>query len=179
MAVVNELTDSDQVLARRYAGQLTTELYVRAVDLKTYVNENISPDDIATDSTHRFVTDAQIATWNSGSGGSSTISFLAAADIDAYLLVTSTGVRASSATSAHRGKVIGITTAAVVSGFMGTVTGFGTITNALWAWTIGDKIYLNGTSLSTTAPSSGFIQYVGTATASDTIDVNLGEPILL
>jgi hypothetical protein len=114
-----------------------------------------------------------------GGSGSSTIPFLATGTCPEYLPVTSTGVSANSSTIAHRGKVIGINNATVTSGFMGEAVGYGTITNSGWSWTIGDKIFLNGTALSTTAPSSGFIQFIGTAVASDTIDVQLGEPILL
>ena len=72
-----------------------------------------------------------------------------------------------------------IATAPILSGFNGSVVGFGKITNPLWAWTVGDRIFLNGTSLSTTAPSSGFIQIIGVAIASDTIDIKLAQSILL
>lgn len=134
-----------------------------------------NPATITQDSTHRFTTDTEKATWN----GQTKVAFLANESISANIVVTSTGVQANSATIAHRGKIIGISTASVSSGFMGSAKGFGEWVNATWSWTIGDKIYLNGTSLSTTAPSSGFIQFIGTATASDTININLGPAILL
>jgi hypothetical protein len=55
----------------------------------------------------------------------------------------------------------------------------GDITNPGWAWTSGDIIFLNGTSLSTVAPSSGFVQRIGIAKTSQTIVVGLGDPVLL
>jgi len=108
-----------------------------------------------------------------------TLSFNSTDTITAYDVVTSTGKVADSSTLSHRGKIIGIAKASVSSGFIGVARGIGSITNASWSWTIGDKIFLNGTSLSTTAPSSGFSQFIGTAIASDTIDIQLGIPILL
>ena len=107
------------------------------------------------------------------------IPFIATQNIPAYSPVTSTGQIANSSTTAHRNKVIGIATATVNNGFSGNAKGFGTIINPLWTWTIGDRIFLNGTSLSTIAPLTGFIQIVGTATATDTIDVKLSQSILL
>jgi hypothetical protein len=116
---------------------------------------------------------------SSSISASETIDFLAAEDIVAYKVVTSTGFIANSSTVAHRGKIIGITTATVLTGFIGTAKGFGTIVNGAWTWTIGDRIFLNANVLSTTPPSSGFIQMIGTATASDTIDIKIGDSILI
>jgi len=119
-----------------------------------------------------------------GSGGSSeadavVVSFNATEDIAAFVAVTSTGKLADSGTIAYKNKVIGITKEAVLTGFVGKAVGFGQITNPGWAWTVGDKIFLNGTSLSTTAPSTGFIQIIGTATGATVIDVKIGQSVLL
>lgn len=107
------------------------------------------------------------------------IDFSATALINAFDPVTSLGTVADSSIVAQRNKVIGLAIATVGSGFVGQAVGFGKITNSLWSWTIGDKIFLNATSLSTTAPSTGFIQIIGTATASNTIDVKLAQSTLL
>lgn len=109
----------------------------------------------------------------------SAISYIAQDNITIYAVVTSDGFIANSATTSQRNKIIGIANVATLIGFSGTAVGIGTITNAAWTWVVGDKIYLNGTSLSTTAPITGFIQFIGTATAADTIDVKLGQSILL
>lgn len=106
--------------------------------------------------------------------------FSATADIAAFLPVTSTGRGADSSNTAHISKVIGINVASVLNGFIGYAVGSGgTIKNAGWSWTVGDKIFLNGTTLSTTAPSTGFSQQIGTAVASDTIAVKLSPAVLL
>lgn len=107
------------------------------------------------------------------------IDFTATTTISVFDPVTSLGTIADSTIVAQRNKVIGINTYAVGSGFIGQAVGFGKIVNNLWSWTIGDKIFLNGTSLSTTAPTVGFIQIIGTATASNVIDVKLAQSTLL
>ena len=120
-----------------------------------------------------------------GSGGSSgsitdlLIDFIATAAVPVFVLVTSTGVPADSTDVTHRNKVIGISTTAVSSGFAGKAVGFGQIKNPAWSWTIGDKLFLNGTTISTTAPSTGFSQMIGIANKSDTIDVDIHASILL
>lgn len=173
------LVDSDFVQAIRYASDGSSKDFLaRVLDVKETVLVDIPADEIVEDSTHRFVTDAEIATWNTTSSGGELISYLAATSITAFKVVTSTGQIADSDAVLQRNKIIGISTTNVLSGFTGKAKGFGSIINPAWMWSIGDKIYLNGTSLSTTAPSTGYSQLIGTATASDTIDVKLGEPIL-
>lgn len=107
------------------------------------------------------------------------IDFSATAIISVFDPVTSFGTIADSTIIAQRNKVIGINTYAVGSGFIGQAVGFGKIVNNVWSWTIGDKIFLNGTTLSTTAPSTGFIQIIGTATASNCIDIKLAQSVML
>lgn len=107
------------------------------------------------------------------------IDYSATASINAFDPVTSLGTVADSTNVAQRNKVIGIAIAAVGSGFIGQAVGFGKIVNYAWSWTIGDKIFLNSTILSTTAPTTGFIQIIGTATAANTIDVKLAQSTLL
>jgi len=114
-----------------------------------------------------------------GASGSSSFLLLATENIGAFVAVTSNGKVANSATTAHAGKVAGVSLAAITSGFTGSVQSVGEVENPSWTWTAGDVIYINGTSLSTTAPSTGFSQRIGTAKSATKIVVELGEPILL
>jgi predicted RecA/RadA family phage recombinase len=106
-------------------------------------------------------------------------SVVAAESISAFQVITVTGARANSNTIAQIGKILGITQAAINAGFSGNVTVVGEIDNPSWAWTTGDLIYLNGNTLSTTAPSSGFSQQIGAAVTSTRINVELGPAVLL
>lgn len=110
-------------------------------------------------------------------GGASTV--VAAEDLTAFSVVTSTGEIADSGTIAHIGKIIGINPALIATGFSGDVTSIGEVENLSWTWVAGDRLFLNGTSLSTTPPGSGFIYLVGTAKNSTTIYVAPSISVLL
>lgn len=114
-----------------------------------------------------------------GSGTGGTISVLATEDLVAFVAVTANGKRADSTNTLQIGKVAGISAAAILTGFRGSVTTGGPIVNASWSWTINDSIFLNGTALSTVAPSTGYLQPIGIATAADTISVEVQTPIRL
>lgn len=122
-----------------------------------------------------------LALENSGMLDESTnVPFVATENIPAFTVVTATGkIADSSNVVQHRGRIIGVCIEAVVSTFSGSAVTVGKITNPLWSWSIGDIIYLNGTSLSIIPTSTGFSQRIGIAIQSDTIDIGLGEPILL
>jgi len=108
------------------------------------------------------------------------VSIVATENIPAFGPVTSQGKKADSANpSASFGRVIGLATAAILSGFSGQVIEAGEITNPAWAWTIGDPIFLSGTGLSNAPPASGFVQQIGTAKGTTTIVVDLSDPVLL
>ena len=100
-------------------------------------------------------------------------------NISAYSVVTADGYIANSATVNQRNRIVGINPTAISNGFAGDVVAGGKITNAAWSWTPGDKIFLNGTSLSTTAPSTGFVQMLGIANKSDTIEIQIKQAVLL
>ena len=123
-------------------------------------------------------TGATGATGAAGAAGGA-LSITATEDLAAYSVVTSTGKVANSATLGLIGKIVGINPATILNTFSGSVTQVGEVQNLLWAWTAGDRLYLNGISLSTTAPASGFSQFIGTAKNSTTIIVELGDPVLL
>lgn len=112
-------------------------------------------------------------------GTSTSVSFNAQENILAFQAVTSDGKLGNSNLIQQKNKIIGIAQSNVNTGFVGNATGFGTIQNPSWNWTIGDKIFLNGTSLSSTAPSTGFSILLATATKTDTIDVIIQPSILL
>lgn len=118
---------------------------------------------------------------NSGATGldGGLISIVAFENIPEFSVVTSTGRNADSSNLSHLNRVVGISTSAIDSGFSGQIREIGEIQNVGWSWIMGDVIYLNGTSLSTIAPGSGFSQLIGTAKNSTTIIVELGETILL
>lgn len=105
--------------------------------------------------------------------------YVATENITAFDVVTSDGRVGNSGDVTQQDTVIGIAIADCLIGAPGKVVAFGEITNPAWTWTVGDVIFLNGTSLSTTPPSVGYSQEIGTATATDTINVDLGPAILL
>ena len=107
-------------------------------------------------------------------------SVTATANIPAFSPVISTGkVADSSNPSQSFGRVIGVASAAISSGSAGQVITSGLVTNPLWSWTTGDPIFVNGTSLASTPPSSGFVQQIGTALTPTSIVVSITDPVLL
>ena len=94
-------------------------------------------------------------------------------------VVNSDGSKANSATVAKRNKAVGIANAAIANGFSGAVITDGIITFGSWAWVAGDIIYLNGTALSTTSPTTGFTQKIGVALSATIIELKIGEAVLL
>ena len=105
---------------------------------------------------------------------------LAVDSLPAFKAATSNGKRADSANLAHLQKVIGLVLEDVSPGFKGAIAQDGdSVINSLWTWTRGDVIFLNGMNLSTIAPGTGFIQRIGTATAADSVVVEIGESILI
>lgn len=104
---------------------------------------------------------------------------LAAVNLAAFDPVTINGNKADSTLLSPYGRVFGIVTTAVSTGFIGTVIIAGEITNGGWSWSPNDKIFLNGTALSTTPPTSGFAQKVAVAKTATTIVIELGPPVLL
>jgi hypothetical protein len=104
---------------------------------------------------------------------------LAAEALAAFRVVTVDGHLADSANLAHFGSVAGITKAAASAGFMALVAQSGELENPSWSWTPNTKLFLNGTALSATAPTSGFSQFVATAINATTILIALARPSLL
>ena len=107
------------------------------------------------------------------------VPFLAAVNLTQYQPVTVDGLLANSATLAHKNKVIGLVWATVASGFSGNALLEGEMTNPLWTWTAGSPLYLNGTTLSQTPPTTGFLQRIAVARTDMTIIIQPKHPILL
>lgn len=112
-------------------------------------------------------------------GGEPTIEVVAAEDIPAFSAVTAQGNVGDSSNTAHYGKVVGIAQTDVTSGFIATLVVDTELTNPLWSWSPNTILFLNGTLLSATPPSSGFSQVVAVARNATTIIVRLEPPILL
>jgi len=115
-----------------------------------------------------------------GAPGTSTIEEVAATEnLPAFAVILATGVVANSSNVTHQGRVIGITLEAILSGAVGPFISEGAVENSAWAWMPGDRLFLNGTSISTTPPVTGFSQQVATAETPTTIFFDLGPPVLL
>lgn len=108
-----------------------------------------------------------------------TADILATVNIPAFSLVTENGEIADSANLFHFGHVVGISTVAVLASFIDTVVVQGEVTNSAWTWTNNDKLFLNGTTLSTVPPATGFNQFIAIAKSNNTIFVRLQQPIKL
>jgi hypothetical protein len=113
------------------------------------------------------------------SGGSVVVSVVAQENINIFDVVTGDGHRATSDNVQQRNRIVGIALAAITNGFSGNVQTVGAVINSAWNWNKGDKIFLNGYSLSTIAPTSGFSVLIGVATAANTIDILLQPSVLL
>ncbi len=114
-----------------------------------------------------------------GPAGTSNVNIAATENIPAFVAVTTSGKIANSSNLAHLGKVVGISVAAIASGFSGAVQLIGELTNPAWAWTSGDSIFVNGAGLSASAPATGWIKKLGTAKTPTTVIIELEESILL
>jgi hypothetical protein len=112
-------------------------------------------------------------------GAGAEISLVAASSFPAFSAVTSAGALANSSNLAHYGKVVGLNALAATLGFVVAVRQIGELTNGAWSWSIGDVIFLNGTTLSKVPPSTGFVQQLGVARSATTIVIEMYPPILL
>ena len=114
-----------------------------------------------------------------GPAGTPTIEVVATENIPAFEAITVLGQRADSNNTAHLSRVVGLNVAAVVSGFVATVAQSGELTNPAWTWTPGVGVWLNGTTLSQTPPTSGFVLLIGVSKTSTTIVIEPTVAILL
>ena len=108
-----------------------------------------------------------------------TITVTAAEYLAAFKVVTFTGEIADSNNISQYGEVAGIILTATSTGTIGRVVTEGEIISSTWAWAPGDTLYLNGTSLSTTPPTSGFNVVVAEAMEATKVYVDISESVLL
>lgn len=100
-------------------------------------------------------------------------------NIIAFECVNSDGSKADSSLILKRNKLAGIAIAPINNGFSGKVKQIGTITNPVWNFIKGDIIFLNGTILSASPPSTGFSQMIGKAVNNNTIEILINQAIRL
>lgn len=83
-------------------------------------------------------------------------------------------------TTAHAGRVLGLTTAAAALDESISVQVAGLLTENTWAWDTDTPVYLSTNGLLTqTAPTSGMIQIIGQPLSATTINVDIKNTILL
>lgn len=107
------------------------------------------------------------------------IKVVARESIPRFVAVNSWGERANNQGVRSYGKVLGVTQDTVSIGMEATVVFNGEIINSLWSWAPGSIVFLNGSSLSTIPPLTGFSQKLGIVKNQSTLLVELGEPIML
>lgn len=93
--------------------------------------------------------------------------------------ITVTGHLANSNNLSHYGKVVGITRTDATLGNIVSVATDTELVNSSWSWFPASVIFLNGTSLSVTPPTSGFSQQLALAKNAETIVVQLEPSVLL
>jgi hypothetical protein len=99
--------------------------------------------------------------------------------ISAFSLVTHDGYNADSSNVFHRGKIAGMSIEDIATGTSGKVVSVGIVVNPLWSLSVGNILYLNGTSISIVPPSTGFRIQVGEVLSSTSVYMRISEPILL
>lgn len=127
-----------------------------------------------------WVLDSDLVTWiefsGGGGGGGALIELEAGEDLTPGTPVKVIANKVYAATSADP-HIIGIIRDSVLTTFTAKVVTSGSITLA--GLTAGSPYFVGSGAITLTAPSSGYITRVGTAVKSDTLIVNIEEPILL
>ncbi|MBK8912950.1 MAG: DUF2190 family protein [Chlorobi bacterium] len=118
-----------------------------------------------------------------GPAGSEDITITAGESLGGHRVVTTNAaghaIYASSATSDHAGRLLGVTTGAASSGATATIRTRGEMTEAGWAWIPGGLLYLSTNGmLSHTPPATGFAQVIGYAMTATTIFIHTTTPVI-
>lgn len=106
------------------------------------------------------------------------VDVVAAENLSKYDVVTVDGYKADSSNLGHINKVLGIIINDTVVGVLGQVQILGEIINTDWTWS-GSLLFLNGTSIQSTPPTSGFLKIIGQIKNANIMFINLDESILL
>lgn len=108
-----------------------------------------------------------------------TAEIVAAEDLPALCLVTAGGEVADSDNPFHFNHVLGILMTPASVDNVAVVVVEGEVTDLTWDWGPNLKLFLNGITLSTTPPATGFSQLVGLTRNSHTIFIRVQIPIRL
>lgn len=116
-----------------------------------------------------------------GGDGDVTITVTAAAPIATYdvvAVVMGEAYPASRLTASHLNSVVGIATSSAAATEALVVQTSGEIQNPLWAWTLTGRLFVGvAGAITQTAPDTGFMQRIGKPLSSDTILIDIDEPI--
>lgn len=109
---------------------------------------------------------------------------IAATDIGGHRIVTlnSDGKveHADQATTAHYGKIVGISTGAASVGNTVTIRSSGKLTEPSWSWNPQNILFLGADGVITaTPPSTGVLQSIGYAIDATTIFINITQSVEL
>lgn len=120
-----------------------------------------------------------LTTWNelAGGGSGSLLELEAGEDLVAGTPVYASANKVFAASSASNPNVLGLVRDNVLNTFTAKIVTSGSITLA--GLTAGVPYFVGTGVITSTAPSSGYVIRVGTAVKSDTLIVNVEEPILL
>jgi hypothetical protein len=100
-------------------------------------------------------------------------------EVVGYCVMTNDGRRADSSNIEHFNRAAGVCTEHGHPGIAIHAVYYGIVSNSIWNWTPNSEIFLNGTELSMTPPSTGWIQCIGHALDNETIFVDLKIPVKL
>jgi len=151
---------------------------INGQNLRTNTNSPIDPKDIPS-------LQLMISYVNSAIAGVSTqsLTMQAGEALGGSRVVIANGGQAyyaNQGNTAHAGKVIGLTQGAAASGAAVTILTQAYIDDGTFSFTPGQAVYFTGLGvLTTTPPTSGFIQQVGVALTATRLLVNLAQPIIL
>jgi hypothetical protein len=127
-----------------------------------------------------WVLAADLLTWNEfagGGGGATALTLEAGENLTAGTPVKVSANKVYAANAAVDPGVIGLIKTDVLSTFMAEIVNTGNMTLA--GLSAGSPYFVGNGTISLTPPSSGYVIRVGTAVKSDTLVVNIEEPILL
>lgn len=118
-----------------------------------------------------------------GPAGSALIIGTAGESLSGHRMVTTNSsgeiIYASNLSSAHSGRVIGMTTGAAAMGATATVQTAGPITESSWAWTPGSLLWIGANGqVGGMPPVTGWVQAIGYAQTPTTIFLQLTQPFL-
>lgn len=107
-----------------------------------------------------------------------TASYVSAILVPAYSIVTVSGEIADSSNVNHRNKILGMDISGTTFNTGGKAVYSGIIEKLSWNWS-GSVLFLNGTSLSSTPPTTGFCCEIAKVLSPTSILIGIKKAILL